>query len=169
MEPRWELSNSEPWCGSAGARAAQAQRRGDELGEIVSGSLVRSAAARPSRSPGSRGAGGLCWAGGLGGTGEGGSGPGLCPLCPALPRAREAALLLGRAGSVSFLHYAAGCSLEKAPICRNCANPGQVWENLQRHALSRAARGRPPRGLAAPASLTCKSFHLTRLWECPPL
>lgn len=36
----------------------------------MSGLFVRSAAARPSRSPGSRGAGGLSWAGGLGGAGE---------------------------------------------------------------------------------------------------
>lgn len=62
----WELSNSEPWRGSAGARAAQAQWCGDELGEIVSCSLAHSATARPACYPGPgarvdcNGEGGVC-------------------------------------------------------------------------------------------------------------
>lgn len=131
----WELSNSEPWRGSAGARDAQAQWCGDELGEIVSGSLAHSAAARRGRSPGSWDAGGLQWGRGLRAAGKDEwSGPG--PSFPALPGAREARLSTGCRECLFPSNTALGLPVRKSsPLLGVCKSRPGLWCHAQSRPL----------------------------------
>lgn len=119
----WELSNSEPWRGSAGARAAQAQWCGDELGEIVSGSLAHFAAARPGRYPRS-------W---VDCNGEGVcvrreriTGLDLGPSSASSPEPERPDSLPGLLGVPVSLSVFGLPVKERAPRCWECANPGQA-------------------------------------------
>lgn len=112
---------------------------------------MHSAAARPSRSPGSRGASGLSWARGLGGAGKD-LVLDLVPCAPPSPEPERPHSCSGVQGVASFLHCAEGCLLEKARCFREPSKLGQVWEGFWRHALSSGAEASHP-GATEPPEL----------------
>lgn len=134
----------------------------------MSGSLVRSATARPSRSPGSPGTGGLSWAGGPGGAGKD-LGLDFVPCAPPSPEPERPHTPARACRECQFPSLCCGLLAGESSLLQGVCKSRPGLGEFAAPRPEQSSRGLPPRGHAAPGSLTCESFHPTRLWECPPL